>query len=410
LTLLEDMRLRTPGFSFFGSRSQPALEVACEDIATSDAVLLVVGHLYGMIAPGHNRSQEEREYEEALKQGKTILVYIREEDAARVPGSVEKDPTKLPLLLDFRKRLISNHTVRFFKDIADITAQVEESLLKLFESRQMTRRPTSKPGVRTRIAASDQEKSQVPTESAVSSQPPESTTKTLPILQKALSTPFSQSAHPKGKKTMMGALAILVLPLLALGIWKWDWLQNLKVQPANSDSSFAKQALDTLVLDSTVALVEHDTLQPSHPENVTPVASEPDPLAILFEKAKTGDSTSLFRLGTMYDSGLTLPQDDSMASTHYRKAASQGMAEAQYRLALRHLDGKGTKRSKSLAIYWLQAAAQKDFPPAQAKLGQMYLAGQGVPKDQVQAMKWLLLAADKNEPNAQRALQEIKSR
>jgi Sel1 repeat/Domain of unknown function (DUF4062) len=403
------MRQRTPGFSFFGSRSQPSLEVACEDIASSDVVILVLGHLYGMIAPGHNRSQEEREYEEAQKLGKTILVFIRDEDAARVPGSVEKDSTKLPLLLQFRQRLISNHPVQFFRDIAGITAMVEESLLKLFEAHHLTRRPTSKPGFRTRSNSSEVEKPSPNSEGLTSSQPPESSTKTLPVLQKALSTPFSQSGGPTGKKVFASGFFILLLPLFGLGIWKWDWLQKLKVPAPVSEPTSTSATLDTLILDSTIALVEKDTvlaLTPTKPEEI----AAPDPLAVLFEKAKSGDSSSLFRLGTMYDSGITLPQDDSMASTHYRKAASQGMAEAQYRLAFRHLEGKGTKKSKSLAVYWFQEAAQKDYAPAQAKLGHMYLSGQGVAKDQVMAMKWLLRAADQKDPSAQKALDEIKSR
>jgi Domain of unknown function (DUF4062)/Sel1 repeat len=417
LQWLEDMRVRTTGFSFFGSRSLPALETSLQDIASSDAVILLVGHLYGMLAPGHNRSQDEREYDEARRLGKTVLVFMRDEDAARVPGSIERDPSRIPLLKDFRQRLGTEHSVFAFKDAQQLVAKVESEILSLCHDRGMERRTMSRPANRTRMAQAQGESS-ASTEPAMASpsQAGESSTKTLPLLQKALSTPFSPSLVPRQRKTWVGALfAVILIPLIALGLWKGDWLKRIAAPAPELSQVKSQDSLptltDTVQFDSEIALDstanETDSLLPVKAPATQPLA--PDPLTVLFDKAKEGDSSAFFRLGVMYDSGLTLPQDDSLATGYYRKAASKGMVEAQYRLALRHMEGKGAKRSRAQALYWMQAAAGKGYAMAESRLGQMYLRGQGVPKDEVQGLKWLLKAADQNDPDAIRILTEIKS-
>ncbi len=395
-----------PGFSYFGSLTLPSLDAACEDIASSDVVLLVVGHLYGMMAPGLNRSQEEREYEEARKLGKTILVFIRDEDAARVPGSIEKDSVKAPLLADFRKRLIDSHPVKIFKDIAEITGLIEDEVLKICEARNMRRRPSSKSNVRSRVMAAELDKAFSSGDANAALLPGESATKTLPVLQKALSTPFSPSKQAGNKKWVGSLIAIAVIAGAVFLVWKGDLLQKLKAQSESTVPAATLAPLDTVTIDSAIVV---DTLA-SVADDPPQIEPSIDPLTVLFEKAKEGDSSSLFRLGVMYDSGQTLPKDDSMATTYYRKAASKGMPEAQYRMAIRHLEGNGAKRSKSLAVYWLVEAAKKGYAPAESKLGLMYMQGRGVAKDQVEGVKWLLRAADQNDEQAQKALESIKSR
>lgn len=433
LQWLEDMRVRTPGFAYFGSRSLPSLETALQDIASCDAVILLVGHLYGMMAPGHNRSQDEREYDEARRLGKTVFVFMRDEEAAKVPGNTERDPARIPLLKSFRQRLSADHSVFTFKDAPQLISLVETELLAQCKERGMERRAMSRPAGRNRPASpgsdsqSSSENSKDPI-AATTVPASESSTQTLPVLQKALSTPFSPTGLPSQRKAWVGGLITLILlPLVGLGLWKGDLLKQLS-QPAETPSSAVQSSLmtpglDTVQFDSATSLTQgpqgsDDSLTsppapatPGQPAAIAAPASPapPDPLTILFEKAKEGDSTAFFRLGVMYDSGLTLPQDDSLATGYYRKAALKGMAEAQYRLALRHLDGKGAKRSRPQAVHWMQAAADKGYARAESRLGIMFLKGQGVPKDEVQGIKWLLKAADQNDPEAVRILTEIKT-
>lgn len=408
LAWLEDCRLRTPGFSYFGARTLPSLESALQDIATSDVIVLIVGHLYGMVSPGHNRAQEEREYEEAVRLGKTILVYLRDEETGRVPGSVERDAVKIPLLQNFRRRLSEQQKSKIFRDQAQLTQIIESDVLGLLSERGMQRKQVDKPVSRARAATPEAEKGTAG-EGLVTGQSNDSGTRTLPLLQKALSTPFSPSGPPRGKSWRGTALlAVVLLPLVALGLWKGNWLQHLS-SPRTAIAPALPVLADSTAKDSIRGPADSLSLVDSLPTTPAPaLEAKPDPLATLLTKAKEGDTTALLQVGAMYDSGLTLPQDDSLATSHYRRAASNGMAEAQYRLALRHLNGQGAKRSKSQAMFWLQSAATKGHAVAQSHLGRIYFKGLGFPRDEALGLKWLLKAADQKDPEAEKILAEIK--
>lgn len=397
---LEDCRVRSPGFSYYGSRSFPALDASLQDIAGSDVVVLIVGHLYGMIAPGLNHAQEEHEYAEAQRLGKTLLVYLREEKAGRIPGSVEKDPQKVPLLADFRARLEKENTVRWFRDPFQLTAKIEEDLVGLLDERKIERKPVGRNTIRGRAKSTTPEKptsgdAQFPGENQ------ESETRTLPILQKALSTPFSPSMQPRKRRLITVAITLVIILLLAIvGVWRGKWITTTLPSSHAMADSVQSSAMDTSAGSTPDSALSTDS--PAEPPY--------DPLAELLENAKAGDTTALLKVAVMYDSGQTLPHSDTLATQHYRLAASKGMPEAQYRLGMRHLTGDGAKKSRGLAAYWIDKSANAGYAPAQAQLGLMYLkGGQGVIRDESAGFKWLLKAADQGNQEAKAALNDIKS-
>jgi TPR repeat protein len=59
----------------------------------------------------------------------------------------------------------------------------------------------------------------------------------------------------------------------------------------------------------------------------------------------------------MYDNGRGVPQDDAQAVNWYRKAAEQGLAEAQYNLGLMYDNGRGVPQNYEKAYAWLSVAA-----------------------------------------------------
>jgi hypothetical protein len=74
----------------------------------------------------------------------------------------------------------------------------------------------------------------------------------------------------------------------------------------------------------------------------------------------------------MYQKGRGLPQDHAQAAAWYRKAAEQGLGQAQNNLGL------------------------------------LYKNGRGVPQDYVQAIAWLILAKAGGNPDAAFNLVEIE--
>ena len=78
--------------------------------------------------------------------------------------------------------------------------------------------------------------------------------------------------------------------------------------------------------------------------------------------AEQGHADAQFNLGTMYDNGQGVPQDDAEAVKWYRKAAEQGVADAQYNLGSMYYDGQGVTQDYVQTHMWLNVAASS-FPP-----------------------------------------------
>ena len=62
--------------------------------------------------------------------------------------------------------------------------------------------------------------------------------------------------------------------------------------------------------------------------------------------------------------------------------------------------GRGVAKDQEEAVKWFRRAAEQGIAQAQYSLGVRYLNGQGVPKDQMQAVAWLSLAAANGAPDA----------
>lgn len=116
-------------------------------------------------------------------------------------------------------------------------------------------------------------------------------------------------------------------------------------------------------------------------------------------------------LGRYYQTGhepLDIEPDPEHAARLYLHAASYfGDAEAQYRLAIMYLVGEGLPKSIHMATSWLMNAVKKQNVRAQAKLGDMLWRGQEVRRRPLQGLALLILA---NEAPLGRKLASIRSR
>ena len=83
-----------------------------------------------------------------------------------------------------------------------------------------------------------------------------------------------------------------------------------------------------------------------------------------------------------------------------RKAADQGLAEAQTNLAFAHRSGEGVVKSHAEAVKWYRKAAEQGHAAALNSLGNAYLTGQGVVKNDEEAVKWYRKAAEQGHAAA----------
>ena len=77
----------------------------------------------------------------------------------------------------------------------------------------------------------------------------------------------------------------------------------------------------------------------------------------------------------------------------FRKAAEQGVAEAQHNLGQYYANGEGVPQDDAEAVKWFRKAAEQGVAEAQLILGLEYSTGRRVPKDDITAYMWFNLAS-----------------
>lgn len=112
--------------------------------------------------------------------------------------------------------------------------------------------------------------------------------------------------------------------------------------------------------------------------------------------AEEGDMTAQMKVGLAFDK----EENHEEAARWYRKAAEQGVSEAQNNLGVMYKDGQGVKQDFKEAAHWFLLAAQQDNTFAQLNLGWLYHAGKGLRQNADSARYWYSKAAQKGHATA----------
>jgi TPR repeat protein len=114
-----------------------------------------------------------------------------------------------------------------------------------------------------------------------------------------------------------------------------------------------------------------------------------------------------FMLGLSFDVGEGVPRNLEMARAWYRKAAMQGLKEAQYNLGLCYYgwaDGPGLQQIYQEAAIWFRKAAEQGCEKAQSRLSLLYELGIVAPQDPAEAVVWYRKSAEQGDNDSQRFL------
>ncbi|MCK8045899.1 sel1 repeat family protein [Shewanella sp. 1CM18E] len=133
------------------------------------------------------------------------------------------------------------------------------------------------------------------------------------------------------------------------------------------------------------------------------------------DNAAAGDVDALTNLAYLYAKGILVEQDFARAMVYYRKAARQGMPEAQYSLAEMYRGGRVGEANYELARYWYQQLASQAVDPqyprhqvdAQFMLGLMHFQGVGGAVDLKAAQHWLTISSSNGHSEAPYVLGKI---
>lgn len=109
-------------------------------------------------------------------------------------------------------------------------------------------------------------------------------------------------------------------------------------------------------------------------------------------------------IGSLYQQGKGVKQDQQIAAKWMDKAAKAGQAWAAYKLAGYYADGLGVKKDPKLAFQWAQKAVDEGNVDAIAVLARMYLFGQGTTKDIAKAKQHLQIGCEKGDSDSMQEL------
>ncbi|MEG3085766.1 SPOR domain-containing protein [Sphingomonas sp. PB4P5] len=119
--------------------------------------------------------------------------------------------------------------------------------------------------------------------------------------------------------------------------------------------------------------------------------------------ANAGDAQAQFNLGQAYKLGRGVPVDMKMAEGWYRKAALQGLPQAETNYGLALFD----QGKRADALPWLEKSTARGEPRAQLVLGTMLFNGDGVAKDWRRAYALLVRASAAGLPAANKVLAQM---
>jgi hypothetical protein len=118
----------------------------------------------------------------------------------------------------------------------------------------------------------------------------------------------------------------------------------------------------------------------------------------------SGNAVAERTLGNIYERGLSVPRDLSVAATWYAKSAAHDDPGGQYRYGLLLRDGKGVSRDETKAFEQFRLSATKGVAEAQFAAGDALDRGAGVGRNRTEAARWYQKAADAGNADAQFAL------
>jgi len=128
--------------------------------------------------------------------------------------------------------------------------------------------------------------------------------------------------------------------------------------------------------------------------------------------AEQGMMDAQYNLGLLYygwDDGPGLLENYKQAADWFRRAAAQGSEKAKSRLILLYSLGYEVPQDDEWEVDWGRRAAEQGDIAAQRTLGDRYRDGRGLPQDNAEAATWYRKAAQNGDLAAQISLAEMYS-
>lgn len=134
--LLGEFDVAIRGMEEFGARSQTPLEPCLIEVEQSDIYVGIVGFRLGSVEESTGKSYTQLEYERALELKKETLIYLVDEENARVPIKFIDRGTSRDKLEAFKATLRDRHTVDTFVTEEDLVQNLRRDLGRYIQPSQ----------------------------------------------------------------------------------------------------------------------------------------------------------------------------------------------------------------------------------------------------------------------------------
>lgn len=138
----EEFQVEIRGMETFGARSQKPMDVCLEEVSQSDIYVGIVGMRYGSVEKAMGRSFVELEYSKALESNLPILIYLIDENKAKVHPR-DMDCENAVLLNIFKRRLRENHKYELFISEQDLSDKVVFDVGRTLREKGLISKPNS---------------------------------------------------------------------------------------------------------------------------------------------------------------------------------------------------------------------------------------------------------------------------
>lgn len=129
------MGVQVVAMEHFAASVTPPVEQCIQAIRACDLCVLILGHRYGFVPEGYNKSMTQLEYEEARARGIPILVFVLSDEVPVKPSMLESDFKQQQRMHSFKSQVRSELVAESFTSSDDLSAKLVAALHTFLETR-----------------------------------------------------------------------------------------------------------------------------------------------------------------------------------------------------------------------------------------------------------------------------------
>lgn len=135
--LLEKFEVNVMGMEKFGARTGSPLDTCLAEVDVADIYIGIISFRLGSVENNSGKSYTQLEYERAYEKNKEILIYLVDEENAKVLARSIDFGERRDKLETLKKLLRERHTVATYRSSDDLVEQLERDFRRLLQAKKM---------------------------------------------------------------------------------------------------------------------------------------------------------------------------------------------------------------------------------------------------------------------------------